>query len=149
MITPSLVQLDKAWAARLEANSDFTTAVGTDGVGDVRLYRGWPHELLAKPVKLNLPRVTFFRVDQQPLTENPELLLIQSDLWVWRDQMSLFDAATEAMMESLTDGRGGATTWFDSDLGIYVSARLVDSNDPPEPVLIRRRHLWEIAPAWG
>jgi hypothetical protein len=147
MITPSLTELDQAWAARLEAAPAFAAAIGVDANNEVRLYRGWPHELLAKPAEDNLPRVTWFRVDQQPLTENPELLLIQSDLWVWRNQLAQLYAASNAMMAALTDGRGGAATWFDATLGIHVSSRLVDSSDPQEEFFIRRRHLWEIAPA--
>jgi hypothetical protein len=149
MITPSLTELDQAWAARLEADTNFAAAIGVDANNEVRLYRGWPHELLAKPAEDNLPRGTWFRVDQQPLTENPELLLIQSDLWVWRNQLAQLYAASNAMMVALTDRRGGAATWFDATLGIHVSSRLVDSNDPQEEFFIRRRHLWEIAPAWG
>jgi hypothetical protein len=146
-ISVSLAELDQAWADRLEADTDFATAIGMDAANEVRLYRGWPHDLLAKPANEDMPRGTYFRVIRKPLTENPEVVMIQSDLWGTRTQWDQLTAADDAMTAALTDSKGGAATWFDAARSLYLSSRLVDSDDPQEEFFIRRRHLWEVAPA--
>lgn len=139
----SLSGLDDAWARRLRADAAFAAAVGTDSSGAVRLYRGWPRELLLKPINANLPRVTFYVEDRAPAgTASPPTVVVASDVWAWHDLDGL-DAVDEAMMQAMS-GEHGCVIWYDSTLDIVVSSSFLDGSDPPD-TLPRRRRRWMLA----
>lgn len=148
-MNPSLGDLDAAWYARLNDDAAFAAALGLDSEGDLRLYRGWPKELLAKPVNQELPRVTFIVTDRRRLTSfEPPQILIQSDVWAWPDDaagaLATINAIDDRMLELLGDET--AVTWYDAARDIAVSSVMLEGGDPND-VLPRRRRLWQVAPA--
>jgi hypothetical protein len=146
-LTLSLGVLDQAWAARLRDDPGFAAAVGLDTHGTARLYRGWPTALLEKPSAAAFPRVTWFRVDRQPLSSDPEYVILQSDIWAPKERFDLLDTIDNEMIALLTDGEGGATQWQDSAGNIGVSCAMLGGNDPQD-VLPRRTARWNVAWAW-
>lgn len=150
-LSRSLRELERAWKSRIESYEPFATLVGEDAGGAVRLYRGWPKELLEDPRNDDLPRVTWFVAERRrPLGSEPAMVLIQSDLWVWPDDADggddLLDAIDDAMLDRLTGADGNPAPWFDTVSGLWVSSKCLEGSDP-ESALLRRSRRWEVCPA--
>jgi hypothetical protein len=151
-VNASLGNLTLAWVDRLAGDATFASLVGTDSDGTVRLVHEWPDELLVKPSRDDLPRVTWLTTAIVRRSADPEHVIIASDIWdIPADAadpargLATVNAIDDQMLALLYPDEDAAT-WFDTARGIYVSSVCIDGSDPPSR-LIRRRRLWQVAPA--
>jgi hypothetical protein len=151
-VNASLGNLTLAWVDRLAGDATFESLVGLDSDGTVRLVHGWPDELLLKPSRDDLPRVTWITTAIVPRSADPEHVIIASDTWdIPADAadpdrgLATVNAIDDQMLALLYPDENAAT-WFDTARGIYVSSVCLEGSGPPSR-LIRRRRLWQIAAA--
>lgn len=72
------------FAARAAADADLAALLGVDDAGAVRLYHGWPGEVLENPRPRHFPRATYYRSGGgEQRRPGVGRVRIRLDLWVW------------------------------------------------------------------
>lgn len=135
--------VEAAVGARLAGDAALAALIGTDEIGEVRVYAGWPAELLDRPAATEFPRVTLFAATSDPIRPESGTVRLQVDVWVWPDGPSGGRARLRAIGErvaELLDER-----WWIHD-GRRFSAVLAGSSgfgsDPGEP--LRRMYEFDV-----
>ena len=149
-LTPSLAELDVAWVGRLRATAEFAALVGyeaDDGRPEedrLRLKRGWPAVMLARPTREAVPLVTWERLTTSSVGETPPFVQIVANVWVWAPDLALLNDIDNAMQTAF--GGFNIVPWEDPASHLWVSSALVSSLDPTSAKLNRRRTVWEVTP---
>lgn len=127
--------------ARLAADGDFAALVGYDDANQVRLYHGYPTELLNRdnPPDSEFPRVTYFRATSLKAAKGSGDLRIQVDIWVVYGAKATLEEIDSRMLFLLDEER-----WLHD--GVWLSGLAVGGESDAPAVrgrpLGRRREYW-------
>lgn len=99
---------------RLAGDPVLADLVGRDAEGEVRLYWGWPADLLEKPSEDEFPRGSYFLVAGEPNRRTRAVVDIQLDWFVWpsgpnggKARLNAIDERTFELLHEVTWSYGG------------------------------------------
>lgn len=132
---------ESGFAARLVADTTLADLVGVDEANEVRVFHGWPAELLNRddPPASEFPRVTFLRTSSLKAAKGSGDLVIQVDIWVYPGDKELLEDIDSRILDLVDE------EWWVQD-GVRLSGRAIggESDTPAAPgrPMRRRRDIW-------
>lgn len=128
-------------AARLAGDPDLADLIGKDAEGDVRLYWGWPVDVLEKPSEEEFPRGSYFLVVGTPHRRTRATVDIQLDWFVWPSGADGGKARLDAIDERAVELLHEATWVFDGRRLYGLAGRARDFPAGPGAPLRRSRTI--------